>query len=163
MKPELRQMSDLTAADFERAPVWVQCHFADHDEPWYDETDECTVRPWSGTLPVPASAGIYLARATATLADGSRVAACMAPSGEPEARRTQPVAFVGGATCLFWGGAMGIPPEERQQLYHAVGKPPAAVFPITFSVAAELVVGQADVRVDGFYRIEGKDRVVIER
>jgi hypothetical protein len=50
VKPELRQFGSLTAEDFERIPVWLACHVADYDEPWYDETDEETFRPWSGDL-----------------------------------------------------------------------------------------------------------------
>ena len=63
-KPELKQFGDLTRKDFERCPVWIGCHTADYDEPWYDDTDEETFRPWTGALPADASQGMLLVRAT---------------------------------------------------------------------------------------------------
>jgi hypothetical protein len=46
--PELKQFGDLTVDDFARCPAWISCHVQDYDEPWYDETDEETFRPWTG-------------------------------------------------------------------------------------------------------------------
>jgi hypothetical protein len=56
-KPELKQFGDLCPADFERYPVWIACHTEDFAEPWFNETDEETFRPWSGALPVAPSDG----------------------------------------------------------------------------------------------------------
>jgi len=50
-KPRMRQEYDLTPADFNRCPVWVSVHNHDSDEPWYDQADENTFRPWTGALP----------------------------------------------------------------------------------------------------------------
>jgi hypothetical protein len=61
-KPELKQFGDLTPADFERHPVWIACHWEDEGEPWYDETDEATFRPWTGALPAAPSEGMFLVR-----------------------------------------------------------------------------------------------------
>jgi hypothetical protein len=63
-KPELKQFGDLTPADFERHPVWIACHTEDFAEPWFNETDEETFRPWTGPLPVGPSDGMLLVRAT---------------------------------------------------------------------------------------------------
>ena len=41
-KPGLKQFGELVPADFERHPVWIGCHVADYEEPWYEETDEET-------------------------------------------------------------------------------------------------------------------------
>ena len=49
-KPELKQFADLTPTDFERHPVWIACHAEDYAEPWFNETDEETFRPWMGAL-----------------------------------------------------------------------------------------------------------------
>lgn len=46
-KPELKQIGALSLSDFLRHPVWVGVHTRDTDEPWYDETDEETYRPWT--------------------------------------------------------------------------------------------------------------------
>jgi len=67
----MKQWGDLTAADFERHPVWIGVHNYDDDEPWYEESDEETFRPWTGRLPFAEGRGIVLVAATFELADGS--------------------------------------------------------------------------------------------
>jgi len=58
VRTHLKQAGDLVAANFEAHPVWVSCHVVDYDEPWYDDTDEETFRPWLGALPLdPCSVG----------------------------------------------------------------------------------------------------------
>jgi hypothetical protein len=69
--PEFKQFGDLVQSDFERYPVWIGCHTVDGDEPWYDETDEETFRPWNGSLPTGPSEGMLLVRATMEFADGT--------------------------------------------------------------------------------------------
>lgn len=44
----------------------------DYDEPWYDQTNEETFRPWTGSLPVSPAEGMLLVRAVFECADGSR-------------------------------------------------------------------------------------------
>jgi hypothetical protein len=36
----LKQFAALTIEDFAQYPVWIACHVADYDEPWYDDTDD---------------------------------------------------------------------------------------------------------------------------
>jgi hypothetical protein len=69
--PEMKQERDLTPADFRRYPVWIGVHNFDSDEPWYEQADEETYRPWTGSLPFAENRGIVLIAATFTLADGS--------------------------------------------------------------------------------------------
>src|SRR6185369_7948419 len=69
--PELKQECDFTSRDFERFPVWIGVHNYDIDEPWYDECDEETYRPWTGQLPFTEKRGIALVAATIEFADGS--------------------------------------------------------------------------------------------
>src|SRR3569833_920819 len=61
-KPKLKQFGDLCPADFDHYPVWIACHNEDQAEPWFDEMDEDTIRPWTGALPVSPSDGILLVR-----------------------------------------------------------------------------------------------------
>ena len=77
--PELRQFGDLSPADFDRHPVWVNCHGADDGEPWYEETDEETFRPWTGALPVSQADGMFLVRAQLELRDGGRFRGFITP------------------------------------------------------------------------------------
>ncbi len=132
--PELKQFGDLTADDFEREPVWIGCHTADYDEPWYDQTDEETFRPRAGALPADPSEGMLLVRATLELHDGTRYGGFVTPAFEENDLGTQqPQIFVGGRRFAFWGGHFGIPAEERASCYSALGKPAHDVFPLTFS------------------------------
>ncbi|HET7292718.1 MAG TPA: hypothetical protein VFM88_09845, partial [Vicinamibacteria bacterium] len=147
-RPELKQFGDLTPADFERHPVWIGCHTADYDEPWYEETDEETFRPRIGALPADPSEGMLLVRATAALADGSRLPGFLTPAFEADdLGPLQPQVFVGGRMFSFWGGMFGVPDEARRQFYRAVGKPAEAVFPMEVAAEPALCsgVGRASV------------------
>ena len=153
LKPELKQFSDLSPPDFERHPVWIACHTEDFAEPWFNETDEETFRPWTGVLPVGPSDGMLLVRATFELHDGSRHDGFLTPaSKEGELGTLQPHLFVSGKSFGFWGGMAGVRPDRRTALYEALGKGPEALFPIRFSTDADLATGVAAGQIDGFYR-----------
>jgi hypothetical protein len=151
--PELKQFGDLTPEDFERHPVWIGCHTADYGEPWYENTDEETFRPWTGELPVDASEGMLLVKATLELRDGSRHTGFVTPAhDEGDLGTQQPQIFAGNRRFSFWGGMFGVPEEGRQALYAALGKSPDEVFPLRFSVVPSLASGVTSGQVDGFYR-----------
>jgi peptidoglycan/xylan/chitin deacetylase (PgdA/CDA1 family) len=159
--PELKQFGDLTREDFDRHPVWIGCHTADYDEPWYDDTDEETFRPWTGDLPADAGGAMLLVRATIELRDGSRYPGFVTPAPTPGDLGTQqPQIFAGDRRFGFWGGMFGVPVEGRQALYAALGKPADAVFPLRFSADAGLAAGEASGEVLGFYRLSIRDRSV---
>jgi hypothetical protein len=80
--PELKQFGDLVEADFVQHPVWIGCHTADYDEPWYDETDEETFRPWIGSGSPGPSEGMLLVRATIELSDGTAFPGFVTPAFE---------------------------------------------------------------------------------
>jgi hypothetical protein len=152
-KPELKQFGDLTREDFERHPVWIGCHTADYDESWYDDTDEETFRPWTGDVPADASQGMLLVQATFELRDGSRHPGFITPASNPGDLGTeQPQIFAGDRRFGFWGGMFGVPVEQRQALYAALGKTPDAVFPLRFTVHPKLATGDVSGLVHGFYR-----------
>jgi hypothetical protein len=112
--PELKQFADLVSADFDRHPVWIGCHTTDHDEPWYDDTDEETFRPWTGPLPIDPSEGMLLVRATIELSDGTQFPGFVTPALDEGDLGTQPQMFVGGRRFGFWGGIVGVPLRERR-------------------------------------------------
>jgi hypothetical protein len=152
--PELKQFGDLTPQDFERHPVWIGCHTADYDEPWYENTDEQTFRPWTGELPADASKGMLLVKATLELRDGSRHAGFVTPaSNEGDLATQQPQIFAANQRFNFWGGIFGIPEDGRKALYAALGKSRDEVFPLRFSADPSLATRVTTGQVDGFYRI----------
>lgn len=160
-KPELRQFAELTESDFERHPVWIACHNADYDEPWYEDTDEQTFRPRTGALPAEPSEGMLLTRATFRLADGSRYSGFVTPAFEDDLGIQQPQVLIGGKPFGFWGGMFGVPAQQRKAFYAAIGRSADAVFPLRFSVDPGLATGATNGVVEGFYK--RGDRIEIER
>ena len=161
--PLLRQFGDLTADDFRLHPVWLHCHVADYDEPWYDETDEETFRPWPGELPADPSVGTLLLRASVVLQDGSRLEGFLSPSDGGDIGIMQPQVFVGARLFSFWGGMPGVTEDGKRSFYAAVGKAPAAIFPLRVTAEPGLVAGVCTVEVKGFYRTPDLKRVEIEQ
>lgn len=162
--PELVQFGDLTPAHFERHPVWISCHIADYDEPWYDQTDEETFRPWTEALPVDASYGMLLAKAEFLLADGTRLEGFMTPAvpGDPVELLglMQPNVFLPTGTLgAFWEGGVTRDASEHAAFYRALGKTAAQVFPIRFSASEKLVTGITKGTLDGFYSIPDGEAV----
>lgn len=162
--PEMKQFEDLTSDDFNRYPVWIGCHDVDYDEPWYEYTDEETFRPWDGPLPVDASQGMLLVRAAIELRDGSRHWGFSTPAVSPADLGTQqPHIWVGDRCFGLWGGMVGVPIEERQAFYAALGRRPEAIFPLRFAVDPELATGESNGQAFGFYRyLLGNDDLQIE-
>jgi len=152
-KPELKQFGDLSQGDFERHPVWIGCHTADCDEPWYGETDEETFRPWTGAPPADPTEGMLLVRAVIELRDGTQHPGFATPAfHEGDLGIQQPQVFVGGRRFGFWGGMRGVPAGERRELYAALRRAPDEVFPLSFSLDPGLATGVVAGRVQGFYQ-----------
>jgi hypothetical protein len=152
-KPLLKDGSDLTPGDFAQFPVWVQCHLVDYDEPWYEETDEATFRPWTGPLPVDPKDAIFLLRATMTLANGSRLNGFVTPQSADQPfdlGTMQPVMFSSSGEQLgFWDGAFRRPEERRVRFYAAVGVGAKEISPVLFSCEPGLAVGRVAGSIPG--------------
>ena len=153
-KPILKRFDDLTPGDFEKHPVWASVHTLDYDEPWHDNTDEETFRPWTGDLPVEPENGMFLVRAKLTLADGCVLDGFVTPQSESESMSlgaVQPQIFLpSGKRCDFWDGMFKRDPEDRKVLYTELGNNPAAVFPITFRAEKNLANGWLTGSIPGF-------------
>ena len=151
--PELKQFGELIPGDFERHPVWIGCHTADYGEPWYEETDEETFRPWAGALPAAPTEGMLLVRTVIELRDGSRYPGFVTPAiDEGDLGTQQPQVFVGDRRFGFWGGMFGVPIEERRTFYDALRRTSDAVFPLKFTVEPGLATGVTAGQVQGFYQ-----------
>src|SRR5438876_535495 len=179
-KPEMKQESELTLADFLRHPIWIGVHNYDVDEPWYEESDEETVRPWTGQLPFAETRGTALVAARFLLADGSVYPGyCCAVandwdkpqvpvSGAPQAKALSWSAMHGGVALsilllqsptIFVGGRsfdfqLRVPELRRgyiREFYSALGKSPTDVFPIQFKAESGLASGIVSGTVDGFF------------
>ena len=96
--------------------------------------------------------------------DGSRLPGFVTPAEEADDLGVmQPQMFVEGARHAFWGGMTGIPQEDRQQLYRALGKAAEATFPARFEAESGLATGACSGRVAGFYSSSASGAVECER
>lgn len=164
-KPELKQFGDLRTSDFERVPVWAACHSFDHEEAWYDDTDEETFRPWTGELPVDPSDGMFLVRAELRLADGRTLAGFATPAitgTDAGLGTTQPHIALDDEYFGFWGGLGGIDATQRADVIAKFGGDRGRIFPIQFRCDPKLTAGTASGTIDGFYRSTSLDEFVIE-
>lgn len=163
-KPLLKQFGDLTPNDFSKQPVWIQCHVVDYDEPWYEETDEETFRPWTGPLPVGPEEGMLLVRANFTLADGRQLSGFITPQDKSEPLnlgRVQPQMFLpSGKRCDSWDGMIKRSKEYRVAIYDELGHEKNAIFPIRFSAEDRFAEGQTTGLIPGFcWCFDGKVEV----
>ena len=167
--PRLVQFGDLTREHFAEHPVWVHCHVVDYDEPWYDETDEETFRPWGGELPVDPADGIFLVRASFLTADGTRLSGFVTPtpedsSGDAALGTIQPQMFLpSGERVAFWLGMFGKPTKAAEALYAALRKTAADVFPVQFVADALLARRTVSGAVEGFYIVPDGSTVKVIR
>jgi hypothetical protein len=151
--PELKQFGDLSPSDFNRHPVWISCHGTDDEQPWYDETDEETFRPWDGSLPVSQADGMFLVPTTLEFKDGSRFLGFITPAfHETDLGVLQPYIFIGDRCFRFWGGMFGVRDDEKSAFYSALGKDAPSIFPLRFAAEPGLATGAAAGEVEGFYR-----------
>jgi hypothetical protein len=161
-RPQLVQFGDLTPTHFATHPVWIQCHVVDYDQPWHDETDEETFRPWTGSLPVDPEEGMLLVAAELTLADGTTLEGFVTPalpdaSDEPELLGTvQPQLFLpSGRRESFWDGMFPRSADARARLYAGLARAAEGVFPIRFAAKPGLTTGLAVGTIAGFCSSDG--------
>jgi hypothetical protein len=148
-KPELRQFVTLKSDDFDRHPVWVQCHVIDYDEPWHKDTDEETFRPWTGPLPVDPDQAMFLVKASFELADRTRLLGFVTPATTNDLGILQPRLFApNGKVISFWVVSVD---QHREAAYKALAKKPAEIFPIRFAAESGLCRGVASGTLEGFY------------
>jgi len=157
--PLLKQAYDLTLDDFARYPVWVQCHLIDYDEPWYEETDEATFRPWTGAKPVDSQEATFLIRAIMTLANGSMLKGFVTPQSAErplDIGTMQPtVLSQSGEQLALWDGACKRPEEERVRFYAGLGVEAKEVFPMRFSGEPGLAAGRVAGVILGLCCLKG--------
>jgi hypothetical protein len=161
-RPTLVQFSDLTPAHFANHPVWVACHGADSEEPWYDETDEETFRPWDGPLPVSAET-MHLVRCTFRFNDSSEFDGFATPAARIDDFGTmQPLLFDGsGRHHAFWLGMF--PVEGAIDAFRlAIGRPSSQVFPVQFEALPGLTSSTCSGTIKGFMQLtDGRCQLMV--
>ncbi len=148
----LKQFGELSMDDLDLYPVWVNCHVIDYDEPWYEETDEETFRPWLGQLPADPTETMFLVRAEFRSANGREFQGFVTPAQENDLGLIQPQLVLGSRRFGFWGGMFGVSESERAAFYNALQMRPEQVFPLQFNAVPGLATGIAAGVVEGFYR-----------
>ncbi|MEZ5987798.1 MAG: hypothetical protein R3F30_01460 [Planctomycetota bacterium] len=165
-KPCLVRFRDLRAEDFEHHPVWASCHSFDLYEPWFEETDEETFRPWEGHVPIDPEDGLFLVRATMTFADGRRFPGFLTPvhpEDEGDLELLRPHLFAKGLNIGFWSGVPRIHEGNKASFDAALGTGHAGVFPIEARCDVGLADGVCVATLEGFYHWVNAHEVVVER
>lgn len=147
-----KQVYELTADDLVTSPIWK---FA-LDEEGEEGQDEATVRPYKTVGPLDPSNGMYVIRAAFTLADGSKMSGYLTPpvQGDESLGTLQPVIVTGGKQVALWFGIVAPNREQLAQIYQALDKNPARVFPLRFASEVPLVDGPISGTVPGFLYYE---------
>lgn len=156
-RPNLKQFGQLMPDDLVTHPVWVSCHSVDDDEPWYDETDEETFRPWLSEFPVAADE-MYLVACEFMMADGFRHQGFATPSFQPgDMGLIQLQIFSpSGRSHPFWLG-MFPRQEEIDSFYTDFAKGASSVFPLTFSALPGLTTAFCSGTIQGFMANSGAE------
>jgi hypothetical protein len=154
-KPILKQFIELNENDFINNPVWVQCHIIDYDQPWYEETDEKTFRPWDKELPVNPDYAMYLIQTTFTANNGITYTGFITPNGnafgENDLGLVQPQIFgKDGKIVSFWMGMFKYENEKIREIYANLNLSPNDLFPIKFASTQKLSKGYVEGIINGF-------------
>lgn len=148
-----RQVYELTPADLERFSVWE----LSLDEEGEQGQDEATVRPYETNGPVDPAVGMFIVRASMTLADGTRLMGYVTPSaqGGADLSSCQPAVVVTEGQVSFWRGMCALRPEDISNSYALLKKAsPAQVFPIKFESDVPIACGPVVGEVLGFLILE---------
>ncbi len=153
-KPQLKQFGDLNIGDFSEASIWIACHCTDYDEPWYEDTDEETFRPYDGLRPAHPEEGMLLVSAKMTLANGRTRDGFLTPQHDSEALNLgmiQPQLFLpSGLRVSFWDGMFKRPESQRNAVYAELGNNTEAIFRIQFQALDGLATGHVSGEIPGF-------------
>lgn len=182
--PQLRQIWDLTSADFGHHPVWICVHAFDIGKPWHRTSNEATYRPWDEGLPARSDAGFLLVKAQLELRCGELhsgfftavreswdvppsegLASISSRYGGPELGLVavqQPRIFLDRQQFSFWGGRSGVQIVKRQAFYSHLGKTSGDIFPIRFFADGSLATGILSGEIKGFYKVVSKQPTQIE-
>ena len=146
-----KQIDQLTAADFDVSPVW---EFAS-DEEGKAGQDECTVRPFQTDGPIDASSGMFVIRATFTLADGSTAVGYVTPPAESDDDLgvVQPVIVTADGQLLFWWGILEPHRDWIDSAYAKLGLHSADIFPIRFLSDVDSTLGPVSGTIPGFMQL----------
>jgi len=157
-RPTLKQFLELRQPDFDKYPVWVNCHVVDYDEDWYDDTDEETFRPWTGDIPVSPNDTMYLVSAQFQLNDGTTMSGFLTPDIGPreenELGNLQPNLLTVDGPIGFWAGMFPFDVERKNRIYKRLNRTADQIFPIRFKsydgLSSQVIIGT----INGFLTIE---------
>ena len=154
-----KQIDQLTAEDFDASPVW---EFA-LDEEGEPGQDECTVRPFQTEGPIDASSGMFVIRATFTLADGSTAAGYVTPPNESDEDldAIQPVVITNDGQLMFWWGVLEPQRTWIDSAYAKLGRDSADVFPIHFLSDIDSTHGPISGKIPGFLQLGNNGIITI--
>jgi hypothetical protein len=151
-----KQVYDLVPSDLDRFPVW---EFA-LDEEGKENQDEATVRPRESIDPVNPDDGMFVVKASFTLANGKRFTGYVTPpvQGDDSIGTTQPIIVTEKGQVGFWCGVMKPTEEIIRNHYGILGvTKPADVFPLKYETVFPISSGTIKGQLTGFlYFVDAK-------
>lgn len=156
---ELKQVSGLTASDFEQHPVWISVSQADEGQPWHENAEETLFRPASANDDCNSSLTRVAAIFTTSRGDELKGAIYLEPTtagylecgSDERIASHQPCVFLNDRPVCFWGGVGGVNRLDRDHLFQVLAATQEQVFPITYAGHAGERI--ASGRILGFYRL----------
>ncbi len=143
-----KQVYELKPHDLQDVAVW---EFA-LDEEGEEGQDEATVRPVQSAGALDPSDGMYIVRASFTLADGSQASGYLTPGvqGDESLGSVQPAVVTDTGQVSFWCGIIAPSRQHLDGCYKLLGKLPEHVFPLSFRSDVPLLGGQIEGTIPGF-------------
>jgi hypothetical protein len=156
-----KQVYELTQEDFDQHPVW---EFA-LDEECEEGQDEATVRPYPHDPPLDPSEGMFVVRASFTLADGTAMNGYLTPGvqGDTSMGTLQPIILAGASQVMFWCGIFPPTAEFLAESYQLLGKTAEQVFPVKFSSEAPVAGGPVEGVLEGFLYLHDEKKGLFRR
>jgi hypothetical protein len=154
-----KQVYELVPADLAEHPIW---EFA-LDEEDVEDQDEATVRPWEGGEPLDPAEGMFVVRASMTLADGTRLLGFLTPSvrADDSIATIQPSIVTDHGQVDFWFGAFAPPAARIDGAYAILGRDAAAVFPLHYESDVALEGGPVSGVLPGFLHFRSLDDLTV--
>ncbi|MBN1663758.1 MAG: hypothetical protein JW943_09175 [Deltaproteobacteria bacterium] len=144
-----KQVYELTTCDLDQFPVWEFTL----DEEGEEDQDEATVKPRKFGEPVSPQEGMFIVKASFTLANGKKFTGYLTPpvGGDSSMGTLQPNIVTDHGQVGFWCGILKPPQDYLRTQYQILGiQNPSDVFPIRYESEFPVSSGKISGQLTGF-------------
>lgn len=147
----LKNFLELTLQDFKTYPIWVQCHIIDYSNYWYEQTQEDTVRPYTGPKPAVLNY-CFLMLAEFIFNDGTEFEGFTSPADKIGSIVNARV-FINNKQEFFWHGGLKPTQQEIDDFYQRIQKKHADIFPVKVQIKNSLAAEEVSIEIKGLQYI----------